>query len=440
MIFSRFILNVCITSVFVAVLISGNLHAAQEYSLEDLCRMALERSEKIKVSEEDLSISEIAKDKAISVLVPKLSTYASYTRYTEDKMLLSGTFLQPESSRTWGARLDQAFSVAGRELKALKISKENIEKSRQDLNAVREEYLYTVSSAYYDVLKAKKAVVIAKSNVERLTKYKNAATVRLKVGEVTKTVLLRAEAELSGAQSELVRSENNHMLAKAVLARIAGLNGDYELKETNERTQDLSDIAGGLGALKGKAFAERAELKSVDQQRKTAAEQVGYAKGAHWPTLSIEGVYARADASPKAVIVNKESIYGGIKLTLPLFEGGLRQAEVREAEARQRQAQLVFEDTRKTIDIEVERAYLDFMTQKGIIKSNEDQVAFAVDNYNAVTKQFEYGLANSIDVMDANNLLVASEKQLADTRYNYSLSVLKIKRTTGVLLKAAAGK
>ena len=52
------------------------------------------------------------------------------------------------------------------------------------------------------MLRAKKAFEITSPNVERLTKYRDAAAIRLKVGEVTKTTLLRAEAELSGAQSE----------------------------------------------------------------------------------------------------------------------------------------------------------------------------------------------------------------------------------------------
>lgn len=67
----------------------------------------------------------------------------------------------------------------------------------------------------------------------------------------------------------------------------------------------------------------------------------------------------------------------------------------------------------------------------------DSQVAFATDNYKATAKQFEFGIANSLDVIDANNLLVTSEKQLADSKYNYQLSVLKVQKATGMLLKSA---
>ncbi len=425
-------------SIVIALILSvflscSNIFAADEYSLEDLYRIALERSEKIKISEEDLYIAERGKDKAVSVLIPRLSAFGSYTKYTEDKRSSTGAIIQPDSSISWGLRLDQSFYLNGRELTAFKISKEYIEKSKYDLHAVKEGYIFSVASAYYDVLRAKKAVEIAKTNFDRLTKHRDAASIRLKVGEVTKTDLLRAEAELSGGQAELVKSENNLKLAKAVLARVAGLCGDYDVKETASNREDTAD---NLDSLKQRAFAERAEMKAMELQKRIAEEQVGYSKGAYWPTLSIEGVYARREDNPSVVTVNKESIYGGIKLNFPFFEGGLRKAEVAEAEAKKRQFGLIYDDLKKTIGIEVENAYLDFQTQKGVLKSLEDQTTFASDNYNSVSRQYQFGLANSIDVIDANTLLLTAERQLADARYNHQLSVLRLQRAIGAFLKS----
>ncbi len=456
------LLYVCM--VLTAVLIFCGRAAAQEYSLDDLYGIALERSERIKISEEDLYISERTKDKALSALLPKLSAFGSYTKYSEDKRSSTGSVIQPNDSASWGLRLDQSLSVSGRELTALKISREGIEKSRYDLHTVKESYIFSAAAAYYDALMAKKAVEIAKANAERLAKHRDAASVRLKVGEVTKTDLLRAGAELSGAQAELVRAENNLKLAKAALARVVGLNGDFELKEQQnsgptEQQRDKGKIISpdnycsaalllhcsnynidcGLPAadcFKQTAMSERAELKAAGLQKKIAEDQVKYTKGSYWPTFSIAGVYSRRNEDPASAFLNKESIYGGLNLNFAFFEGGLRKAEVREAEARQRQAELIYEDLKKTVGIEVENAYLDFQTQKGVLKSLEDQLTFARDNYNSVSRQYEFGLANSIDVIDANTLLLTAERQLTDANYSYQLSILRLQRTTGTLLKA----
>ncbi|HBR22043.1 MAG TPA: hypothetical protein DD713_05675 [Nitrospiraceae bacterium] len=410
---------------------------AVEYSLEDLYEIALERSERIKISEEDLFIAEMGKDKARAALLPKLSGFGNYTRYTENKYSSSGTLTQPDDSKSWGMRLDQSFTLSGREVTGFSISKENIEKNKYELHAVKEEYLLGVSAAYYEVLRAKKALDIMKANVERLTKHRDAANIRLKVGEVTKTALLRAEAELSGAQSEEIRAKNALDIARVVLARIVGINGSYDIKETAGSSQHAVNSKGiePLESLKQTALSERAELKSLGLQKKIGEAQIRYVYGSYWPTLSVEGVYSRKDEDPAASTLNKESAYGGLKINIPIFEGGLRAAEVKEAEAKFRQAALIYEDKKKTIYIEVENAYLDLITQKGITEKFEAQTAYATDNYKAVSKQFEHGLANSIDVMDANTLLVTAERQLSDAKYSYQLSILRLKRSTGMLLK-----
>lgn len=421
--------------VLIAVMLSVGVLSAEEFSLEDLYRIALERSEKIKIAEKDLYIAERGKDRAVSALFPKLSAFGSYRRYSDDKRSSLGFVIQPNDSVMLDMRLDQSLSLSGREITAFNISKEVIEKSRYDLHTVKEACLLDVATAYYNVLRAKKVFEIAKSNLDRLTKHKEAAAIRLKVGEVTKTDLLRAEAELSGAWAELVKSENNLKLSKAILARVVGIVGDFDIKETAGNTEDITN---NLDSLKHTAFAERAEMKAMELQKRIAEEQVEYYKGAYWPTLSIEGVYSRRDESPASTFLNKESIYGGIRLNFLFFEGGLRKADLREAEAKKRQFDLIYDDLKKTIEIEVEKAYFDFQTQKGILKSLEDQLRFARDNYNSVSRQYQFGLANSIDVVDANTLLITAERQLADAAYNYQLAWIRLQRATGKMLKTVA--
>ncbi|MEK7243063.1 MAG: TolC family protein, partial [Thermodesulfobacteriota bacterium] len=143
---------------------------------------------------------------------------------------------------------------------------------------------------------------------------------------------------------------------------------------------------------------------------------------------------------PSTSSLNRESIYGGVALNFPFFDGGLRKSEVSEAKARERQAALLYEDMKKGIEIEVQTAYLDLVTQKGILQFLNDQLAFARDNYHAVARQFDFGLSNSLDVLDANTLLVSAERKASSALYNYELALLRMKKATGMLLAALAGK
>lgn len=202
---------------------------AKEYSLDELYKIAIERSERVRIYVEDVCIAMRNKDKAFYSFLPSLSAFGGYTRYSDKKRDRSSSILiQPDDVGYGGLRLDQSLSLGGREFTAYTMSKEGIIKSTYDLTDLKKDYIFLVSFSYYDILRAKKAVEISRANVERLTKHRDAAASRLKVGEVTKTDLLRAEAELSGAKSDLIRAENNLKLTKANLARIVGLNEDYD--------------------------------------------------------------------------------------------------------------------------------------------------------------------------------------------------------------------
>lgn len=405
-----------------------------EYSLVELYKIALERSEKVQISEEDLVIAEREKDRARSAYLPTISAFGDYMRYSESKLSDTsfGSFaIQPDYNASWGLRLDETLSLSGREFTAYTMSKMGIETSRYDLYAVMEDYLLTVAESYYDVLKAHKAIEIATSNVERLTEHRDAAKIRLRVGDVTKTALLRAEAELSGAQAKLVQAKNLLNLSKAVLARIVGIEGDFTVQESVPAKGEALELA----LLQQEALAERVELKSSAIQKKMAEDEIRYTKGAYWPTLSLEGVYRRIDEDPSSPFFLKESIYGVLSINFPFYEGGLRRAEVKQAEAKHKQSELAYEDLKKNVSIEVEDAYLNLETQKGILESLEDQVVFAKENYNAVSKQFDFGLAHSVDVMDANNSLVEAEIDFFRAQYDYQLSIIRLKRSTGTLLK-----
>ena len=113
---------------------------------------------------------------------------------------------------------------------------------------------------------------------------------------------------------------------------------------------------------------------------------------------------------------------------------------MKEARSKEKQSGLLYDDLKKTIEIDVQSAYLDLMTQQSTLKFMEDQLVFAKDNYQAIARQFEFGLANSIDVMDANTLLVSTERKVSDTGYNYQMAVMRMKRATGVLLKEVLAK
>lgn len=404
---------------------------AREYALGEIYQKALKSSEKIEMARENVFISQMSKDKALSLLIPRVTAYGTYNRFTEDKYNDLGMLIQPEQSGTWGVRADQSFSLSGRELDALKIAGQSITKSEYDLDAVKSDFLLAVASYYYNVLKTQKTLEIANANLDRLTQYHHSVDKRVKVGELTKTALLRAEGELSGARADYLKAGNALQLARSALVRLTSVENDFTLKDEKTSSPEACE----LERLRQTAQNTRADLKSFDVQTKMAEQQVKYAGGAFWPNVGLFAVYNGTDQYPASTTLNRESVLGGVSLSFPFFEGGLRMAEYKEAMARERQSRLAYDDFKKSVDIELRAACLDMDTLKGSIKFFEDQQTFARDNYNAVMKQFENGLATSLDVVDANTLLLTADRNLAESLYNYQLASLNVKRSSGTLLQ-----
>ncbi len=378
-----------------------------------------------------MAIAERGRDRAASALRPRISAFGSHTRYSEDKSA-GGVTIQPSWTTDWGARVEQSITVNGREFKSVRQAALGIDRARHDLNEVRAAYLFDVAGAYYDVLKAAKNLEIAEANVRRLEAHLESVKARLEVEDVAITALYRAEAELSQSEADRISSENRRTLALAVLARMTGLPGIGAIQDPGfgEGVTFSADLA----ELQRTALANRPELKSLAVGREMADIGVDLARSAYWPVVSAEGLYMDRTQDPEADFSAEDSLSVGLTLTIPIYEGGLRRADVGEAVALRGQSRLAAEAMAKTIAVEVTDVYLELLTHQGVLASLRDRLRASRENYNAVARQFEYGLANSVDVMDANTVLVTSEERLAESRYDFQLALLKLRRVTGTFM------
>ncbi|NNG00856.1 MAG: TolC family protein [Desulfobacteraceae bacterium] len=401
------------------------------YGLMDLYQHALERAETIQITEESVYITGLLKTKARAVLVPRITAFGDHTRYDEKKEFM-GSVMLPESTTNYGVRLDQSFTLNGKEIIAFQAAKDMIEKSEQDLNTVKETYLFQVAAAYYDLLRARKAENIAIANEKRLSAHRDAVIMRLKLEEVPKTDLFRAEAELSSARAELVKAVNTIALARAVLARVAFLEPGFQVIEPDREEVRIAEYQ--LEALKQAAVKNRSEIKAQRFSEEIAEKQIRFTKGDFWPRISVEAMYLNSEQDPASPIDDTDTFSVGLKLEYPLFDGGLRRANVSEERARKRQVDLQTQDLIKQIHIEVEEAYLAVASLKGVLDALDDQFSFAKENIEAVTLQYRNGLADILDVLDANTLLVNSETQLAEALYRLQQAGLLLDRVRGTFL------
>jgi len=406
--------------------------APAAYDLPGLYRLALERAETIKISEADLGIAQNYKKAAFSALVPKLSAFNSYTHYTETNTV------QPDWSNTWGGLLTYTFTLNGRELLAFGIAADNIEGREYQLRAAKESYLLMVAAAYYDALKAAEMEKAARENLERLEIHKAAVAARLRLGVVTRPDVYRVDAELSSAQADLTDATNARYLAESSLGRAVGLEGDFSLVSPD--ALGVTPLAAErLDMLQHRALRQRADLKAGRVAEKMAQSQIKLEKSAYWPTVSLEGGYTSTEADPEVFSPEDESIHGSVTVNVPIFDGGLRRANTGTAKAELEKARLGRESLEKDIRVEVEQAWRELFSKQERRKALADKLSFARENFVAVSRQFDNGLATSIDRIDANTLYTQAAKELAAAEYECAVAALRLEKATGTFLESVMG-
>lgn len=400
------------------------------YTLKQLCRLANENAETIRIAEEQTYIAEQDKKRARSVLVPSAALYGSYLNYKNDDSYT------PDVT-TLGGKLTQSFTLNGRELIAYDISKKGIEKAKFAEQTIRSDYLFQVAQAYIQALNLKRLVEVADAEVERLNTYRDSVNEKLTVGSVTKTALFRAQAELAKAKTDQIVAINNVRTAKAGIVRLTGIEDEFSIAPGD--MNDVENFSITLDRIKSHALENRYEIKKALKDVEIARRTVAYEKGENWPRIELEGGYREKDITYDTETVSQagfdtEEAYIQAQLVFTLYDGGLRKAQVRQAAARQRQAAQILADEKKKVILESKDSFLEFNTAKSTLINLADEVKSAEENFNAVQMQFKYGVADSIDVMDANTLLVDAQRRISNARSSFYLSILKIIYTQGDIL------
>jgi len=408
---------------FQAVCIFANDQQMATHDLDYLLKTAALNADKIRYKYEDYNLAKKYSDIARATLYPRLSSYLEYSRFWKESLD------QPKWVGGWGLTLSQSMTLNGKELIYYRISQQNEKYTYYELWRRTETYLFEVAHAYYSVLKSQKTIEITDANVRRLNKHQQAVADRLSVNEVAKTALFRAKAELSDAHTENKRASNANRIARASLARMVCIPNTFEIKEPEEKNFKKRSLETWIK----QGLDNRAELKSINIQDQMATDQIDVAMGDYWPSLSIEGNYY--DSEDNKPYDPDYNISGAVKLNYSFYDGGMRKAEVSKARIEKKRMQYLIQDITRDVSLEIETAFLELNTEISMLQALQDQLTYSQENYTAVTNQFNYGLANSVDVMDANTLLLTSEQQLAEAQYDIQMAQIKMDYVSGVFLK-----
>ncbi len=308
-----------------------------------------------------------------------------------------------------------------------------------------QELAVRVLSAYSQALLAQERIELSGAQKRAFAERLQLNDRLLKGGEGTRTDVLETQARLSLAQAEEIESLDAQDSALRELEAIVGQPLQVEELAPLTRQFDIPPLEPhGFETWREMAMANNPQLKSQHHALDVASYEVERKRAGHLPKVSLY-------ASSRQTSSDSESSYNqkydtnsvGIQVSLPLFAGGSVSASTRQAANQLSQAQYELDAQTSATLVELRKQFNLNTSGAAKVRAYEMAVSSATALVTATKKSVSGGERVNLDVLDAEQQLFTSRRDLANARHAYLLARIQLKYYAGLLskqdLRALAG-
>jgi outer membrane protein len=299
------------------------------------------------------------------------------------------------------------------------------------LLAQQQGLILRVAAAYFEVLAAQDLVRTAETENQAVAKQLDQAKKRFEVGLAAVTDKQEAQARYDITVAQKIAADQQLSNARRVLAEIANQG---EIRGTSLDTNmplgspDPTNIETWVQAAREANF----EARIAQQQSLLAQQQIETAKGNHLPVVNATGEFTQGTRAGVFGGQNRE-LTAGLQVSMPLYNGGRLSSGVRAAQASSLAARANYEGTLRRIERQTRDAYTAVLTGIAQVKALQQAVVSSKTALDASQVGLQVGARTSVDVLAAQRDLFNAQRQYDRARYDYVLSVLRLKQAAGRL-------
>ncbi len=313
-------------------------------------------------------------------------------------------------------------------------SKIQVAQAEANFAQARQDLILRVAQAYFDVLYASENLTAVQANKQSIAQQLELAQKSFEVGTATITDTHEAQARYDLAAAQEIAAESDLEVRKRSLQAILGKEPGRlaELRKNAELQRPQPDDMNAWVAA-----AEKDSLSVQVQQANAdiAAREVDRQRAGHYPTVDLVANYGHAKTLASTTLGPVENDYqnAGIQLNIPLFSGGLTASRQREASANRAASLSALEGTRRGAALSARQYYLGVANGLAQVKALQ---AALVSSQSALASNklgYEVGVRINIDVLNAENQVYVTRRDLAKATLDTLLAQLRLKAATGAL-------
>lgn len=433
-------------------------------TLEQALQIALSENVSVKVADQEIQRTDYARKGTYASLFPQIDVSGSYQRTIKKQVMYmdldmgGGTSGEGGSAgdgsgdsalagfdtseglevgrwNTWAAGLNATMPLVNTQLwKSLKVSGLEVELAIEKARSSRLDMVTQVKQAFFSTLLAKEAFQVYKDVYENAVTNCQETEKKFRAQKATEYDLTRAKTNVANAVPDVYNAESSVILSLWQLKAVMGVDLDMNI-----------DVAGTLDDYSQQLFYDSSQADSLSLEDNTTmrqlaiqAEQLAHTikmqKYAYIPTLSAAfsfSINAMTNDFKFSQYQWTPYSYVGVSLAIPIFSGGKRYNDVRQAKTQATQLKLQTMDTERNLRISIRQSLVTMETNIKTYNAAREAVASARKGYSIAEKTYQVGKNTLLELNDARLALTQAELSASQAIYNFLIAKSQLEQTLG---------
>ena len=318
----------------------------------------------------------------------------------------------------------------GRVEAQIAMAEANLKGAEATFERVRQQIIFTIRQAYYQLLLAQAGLDSANHSVTQAAENLRVARARVASGVSPKFDEVQADVALATARQAQVRARNG--LAQGMQALNGLLNLPLETPLTPTNPFIVSVVETPLDRLVSQALETRPELAEVRARQAAAQAGIQLAESGARLNLGLSGAFDYSNTSgfgPGPQLSSTWSV--ALAATLNVSDGGLTKDRVDEARQRLEQLKAAEVQQRQAIELDVRQSYLNLQSAREELTGADALQAQAAEALRIANVRFAAGVGTSLEVLSAQAASSQAEVAKAQAFFTYNVARAALVRAVG---------
>lgn len=393
---------------------------ASALTIDETVTLALDTNNNIKSKQYTVKAKNLAADNAILIFMPSIGVSYNYQYSWQDQTKALNTKTEGDLS-TFSAYANLNLFNGLSDLFGYQLARLDRDMAVSDLDAVSYQTILDAQLAFINVLKAKSDLEVAESNLKLLEMQKRDAQISADNGLIAKNDLLQTETYLASAQLQKITTQS--AVTRAIQSLEKVMNRKLAPNEELIEPVFMDVTLDSEEALKEKMFANRSDLKKLEQSYEAAKKTENRSLSGVYPTIDASFNYAGYGDSFDPFAGNPGGMDPNMTVGITaswniLSVASASMLSISDKRTRQALAYSIA-DAKQNMMLDLQTKIESYYTSKAQLAQSIIGVQHAEENYRVTKNLYDQSAATMTELLDASSLL--NEAKVAESNARYSV-------------------